>query len=176
MASYRGRSTRRRVGRLAEAGVDPLPDWSPRIAPPKRQAPAVRVLGQAGGEVHQILNHASQPTPKHRLGKRHLGLRRERLVLGQRRLAAHAHREEARAVALAADVATLLKWLREDVLSLAGPDHATRRELFDFIVAELRLREPLCSHRIGPVVRALTNQRDDQLAFPPSLRTAGKKR
>lgn len=80
-----------------------------------------------------------------------------------------AKREEAQAVALAADVATLLKWLREDVVSLAGPDHATRRELFDFLVAELRLRQPLCPHRIGPVVRALTNQRDDLLAFASQL-------
>lgn len=82
---------------------------------------------------------------------------------------AHAQREEARAVALADDVATLLKWLREDVLSLAGPDHGTRRELFDFIVAELRLCEPLCAHRIGKVLRALANQRDDLLAFAAQL-------
>jgi hypothetical protein len=81
----------------------------------------------------------------------------------------HANREEARAVALADDVATLLAWLREDVLSLAGPDHATRRELFDFIVAELQSRESLCSHRLGPVVRALANQRDDLLAFAAGL-------
>ena len=81
----------------------------------------------------------------------------------------HARREEARAVALATDVATLLKWLRQDILSLAGPDHATRRELFDFLVAELRSREPLCPHRIGPVVRALANQRDDLLAFARQL-------
>lgn len=81
----------------------------------------------------------------------------------------HAQREETRAVALAADVATLLQWLREDVLSLAGPDHATRRELFDFLVAELRRREPLCPHRIGPVVRALANQRHDLLAFASQL-------
>jgi len=82
---------------------------------------------------------------------------------------AHAQQEEARAVALADDVATLLNWLREDVLSLGGPNHATRRELFDFIVAELRCRQPLCPHRIGPVVRALTNQRDDLLAFAAEL-------
>ena len=80
-----------------------------------------------------------------------------------------AEREEARAVALLTDVATLLKWLREDVLSLAGPDHATRRELFDFLVAELRCCQPLCPHRIGPVVRALANQRDDLLAFASQL-------
>ena len=81
----------------------------------------------------------------------------------------HAQREEARAVALANDVAALLQWLREDVLSLAGPDHTIRRELFDFIVAELRSREPLCTYRIGPVVRALANQRDDLLAFAAQL-------
>ena len=81
----------------------------------------------------------------------------------------HARREEARAVAVAADVATLLKWLREDILSVAGPDHATRRELFDFLVAELQARETLCPHRIGPVVRALANQRDDLLAFASQL-------
>jgi hypothetical protein len=81
----------------------------------------------------------------------------------------HANREQSRAVALADDVATLLAWLREDVLSLAGPDHATRRELFDFIVAELQVRESLCSHRIRPVVRALANQRDDLLAFAAGL-------
>lgn len=81
----------------------------------------------------------------------------------------HAEREEARAVALTDDVAVLLAWLREDVLSLAGSDHATRRELFDFIVAELRRLEPRCPHRIGPVVRALANQRDDLLAFAAGL-------
>ena len=82
---------------------------------------------------------------------------------------AHAKREEARSVDLAADVATLLKWLREDILSVAGPDHSTRRELFDFIVDELHLREPLCPHRMGPVVRALVNQGDDLLAFATQL-------
>jgi len=81
----------------------------------------------------------------------------------------HANSEQSRAVALADDVAMLLAWLREDVLSLAGPDHATRRELFDFIVAELQSRESLCSRRIGPVVRALANQRDDLLAFAAGL-------
>jgi hypothetical protein len=80
-----------------------------------------------------------------------------------------AWREEAQRVALATDVATLLQWLREDLLALAGPDHATRCELFDFLLAELRQREPLCPHRIGPVVRALANQRDDLLAFAAQL-------
>jgi hypothetical protein len=81
----------------------------------------------------------------------------------------HAEREEAQSITLADDVATLVQWLREDVLGLAGPDHATRIDLFDFIIAELRSREPLCPHRISPVIRGLTNQRDDLLAFAAEL-------
>ena len=38
----------------------------------------------------------------------------------------HARPTEARAVALAEDVALLVRWLREDILAVAGPDHATR--------------------------------------------------
>src|SRR3712207_3728000 len=48
-----------------------------------------------------------------------------------------ARQSEARANRLARDVRTLVRWLRQDVLALAGPDLATRRELFDFVVAEL---------------------------------------
>src|SRR3954470_1496049 len=80
----------------------------------------------------------------------------------QRELARHT---EARASCLARDVRTLVHWLRHDVLALAGPDLATRRELFDFIVAELMAREPEDPPRIRPVRVALQDQRDDLLAF-----------
>jgi hypothetical protein len=60
-------------------------------------------------------------------------------------------------------------WLRHDVLALAGPDLATRRELFDFLVAELAAREPDDPRRIRPVRVALQNQRDDLLAFADVL-------
>ncbi len=76
-----------------------------------------------------------------------------------------ARQSEARANGLARDVRTLTQWLRHDVLALAGPDLATRRELFDFIVAELAAREPGDLRRIRPVRVALQNQRDDLLAF-----------
>jgi hypothetical protein len=76
---------------------------------------------------------------------------------------------EAQAIALAEDVAVLARWLRDDILSLAGPEYALRRELFDFVVAELRAREPACPHRIGPVRRLLENQRDHLLAFAVAL-------
>jgi hypothetical protein len=80
-----------------------------------------------------------------------------------------ARRAENEAVSLATDVTLLFDWLRYDILSLAGPDHATRRELYDFVVAELQTRESLCAYRIGPVVRALKNQRDQLLAFAAQL-------
>jgi len=72
---------------------------------------------------------------------------------------------EARASCLARDVRTLVQWLSHDVLALAGPALATRRELFDFVVAELAAREPEDARRIRPVRVALQNQRDTLLAF-----------
>jgi hypothetical protein len=76
-----------------------------------------------------------------------------------------ARHTEARTSCLARDVRTLVQWLRHDVLALAGPDLATRRELFDFIVTELTAREPEDPRRIRSVRVALQNQRDDLLAF-----------
>src|SRR4051794_15079403 len=82
-----------------------------------------------------------------------------------------ARRTEVRALCLARDVRTLVQWLRHDVLALAGADLATRRELFDFIVAELMAREREDPRRIRPVRVALQNQRDDPLAFAGVLDT-----
>jgi len=52
-----------------------------------------------------------------------------------------------------------------DVLSLAGPNLATRQALFGSIVQELAQREPEDERRIRPVRIALQNQRDNLLAF-----------
>jgi hypothetical protein len=76
-----------------------------------------------------------------------------------------ARQSEAQANWLAHDVQTLVQWLRHDVLALAGPDLATRRELFDFIVAELAAREHEDTRRLRPVRMALQNQREALLAF-----------
>lgn len=78
-------------------------------------------------------------------------------------------RQEDQALTLADDVAMLARWLRHDILAVAGPEHATRCQLFDFVVAELEARQHLCPHRIGPVVSLLKNQRDDLLAFAAVL-------
>jgi len=76
-----------------------------------------------------------------------------------------ARQSEAQASWLARDVRTLVHWLRHDVLVLAGPALAIRRELFDFIAAELAAREHEDVRRIRPVRVALQNQRNDLLAF-----------
>jgi hypothetical protein len=76
-----------------------------------------------------------------------------------------ARQEQGRAIGLADDVRLLSQWLQQDILSSAGPDLATRRELFDFVVEELRRRTPMCPHRIEQVRRTLQRQRDDLLAF-----------
>jgi hypothetical protein len=81
----------------------------------------------------------------------------------------HARPAEETAIALADDVTTLIRWLRLDILSLAGPHYAERCELYDFVVAELRSRQPLCPHRIGRVCTYLTNHRDGLLAFAKQL-------
>ncbi len=76
---------------------------------------------------------------------------------------------EAEAIALAEEVATLIGWLRQDILAVRGPDYATRVALYDWLVAELRLREPLCPHKIRPVRCLLENQHDHLLAFAKQL-------
>ena len=76
-----------------------------------------------------------------------------------------ARQTETQARELAGDVKTLVGWLGHDVLSLAGPDLRERCELFDFVVEQLRLREPLGASRIRPLRLALAKQRDTVLGF-----------
>ena len=81
----------------------------------------------------------------------------------------YARSAEAKAIALADEVALLARWLRDDILSVAGPEYAIRRDLLDFVVAELRARESACPHRIRPVRTLLEKQRDNLLAFAVQL-------
>lgn len=55
--------------------------------------------------------------------------------------------------------------MQKDILSVVGPELEERRELFDFVVAELGRREHLLRHRIKPIRTYLENQRDELLAF-----------
>jgi hypothetical protein len=100
------------------------------------------------------------------------GKRRDRLkhVLSAR--LRHARAAEAQAVALYDDLALLRRWLRDDILAVAGPDAATRRALYDFVVAEVRARVPLGPPGVKDVCRALKNQRATLLAFVAPLEEA----
>jgi hypothetical protein len=80
-----------------------------------------------------------------------------------------AREAESHAVALADAVALLVRWLQLDVLAVNSLPYADRRALYDFLVAELKAREPLCAKRIGEVCRLLVHQRDDLLAFAAQL-------
>lgn len=76
--------------------------------------------------------------------------------------------KEQEAIILATDVQTLVDWLYHDVFELAGPAYRVRRELLDFIIAELQRREEH-SARIATVRRALKNQGEQLLAFSGHL-------
>jgi len=78
---------------------------------------------------------------------------------------AYVRQAESQAIELAKDIRTLADWMQNDILSLAGPDLQSRRELYDFVVEELRTLESLCPYRITPVLRMLENNRDNLLAF-----------
>ena len=80
-----------------------------------------------------------------------------------------ATKKQATAVQLADDVALLARWLRFDVLGLAGPTHADRLALYDFILAELELRIPQAPRLLGRLATYLRRQRDDLLAFAAQL-------
>jgi hypothetical protein len=110
-----------------------------------------------------------------------LDLQRQLATPGQRRdrqkqswavRLGQARRQEAAAVALYDDVAVLLRWLQEDILSVAGPAYALRQELLAFVVAELGLRVSRGPHGIKQMARALTNQGASLLAFVVPLEEA----
>jgi hypothetical protein len=76
---------------------------------------------------------------------------------------------EAKAVALADDMAVLESWLHYDIFAVSGMPYVERCELFDFICTELKTREELCPHRIPRVRTLLENHRDELLAFAAQL-------
>ena len=55
--------------------------------------------------------------------------------------------------------------MRNDVLSLAGPDQNTRGQLYDFIVEELAKRQSLCPHRIAGVLSLMSGEAFDVIVL-----------
>jgi hypothetical protein len=76
-----------------------------------------------------------------------------------------ARKDELKFRGLSNDINTLVSWMEHDVLETAGSDPETRRELYDFIVDEIKGLESIHPHRIRPVRITLENHRDNVLAF-----------
>jgi hypothetical protein len=124
--------------------------------------PLVRYLENRAYEAMEVRAklERKQATAERRHGRKDQSLARK---------ISYARTAEAKAIALADEVALLAQWLRDDILSVAGPESAIRRDLLDFVVAELRARETACPDRIRPVRTLLENQRDNLLAFAVDL-------
>jgi hypothetical protein len=78
-------------------------------------------------------------------------------------------KDEQNLLKLAADIKIMLFWLRTDILSLAGPEWAERLELMDFMIDELKIRETKDIKAIKSLRIALSNQKEDLLAFAKVL-------
>jgi hypothetical protein len=86
-----------------------------------------------------------------------------------RRQIDRATQRQEQAIALADAVALLVHWLHHDVFAVSALPYAERAALFDFILAELQTRAPLCPHRLHPMCTLLQNHRDELLAFAAQL-------
>lgn len=95
--------------------------------------------------------------------------RQGRSVQGLNRKVSLASQAETKAIALADDIALLARWLHYDVFAVSGLPYDHRWVLFDFILTELKAREPLCPHRIGPLHTLLKNHGAELLAFAAQL-------
>lgn len=93
--------------------------------------------------------------------------RSENCSLGRRLLLAQSAEQES--LVLASDVRTLAEWLRCDILAIAGPNVECRRDLYDFVVAELRPRLERAGPTLKPILTLLDKHRDDLLAFAEHL-------
>ncbi len=127
------------------------------------------VVGFLENRAYDALETTAQCQRRRERLRRPTKRRRKKSAHGAAQRLRHAGAASDAAVALADEVALLVAWLRHDILAVAGPCYAERRELYDFVVAELKVRAPQCPHRLEPICRALENQRDDLLAFARRL-------
>ena len=97
------------------------------------------------------------------------GKRRDRQRLSLAQKLRYARLAETKAIAVADDVALLARWLRQDVLAVTGLNYDARRELYDFVLSELRARQDAGPQGLPSVCATLENQRDDLLAFAAQL-------
>jgi len=129
-------------------------------------------LQACAATVTAVENRAYQAIAARSKLERQQAQRRQRRGRKDLRLAQqlrHARPAEAQAVALADEVALLLRWLRQDILAVAGPGHGDRCALYDFVLAELRARAAQGPRRLQELCVLLQQQRDDLLAFAGQL-------
>jgi len=73
---------------------------------------------------------------------------------------------EKKIINLVDTIETITDWMQHDILSVAGPDHAKRCDLFDFIIQVLIEAEKTCSSKhVRKMITKLKNQRNDLLRF-----------
>jgi len=124
-----------------------------------------QLVGFLENRAYDALYRAERCQRQHETARRYDRRGRAESIRGASRRLHLARDSSDAAIALADDVTLLVNWLRHDILALAGPGYVERCALYDFVVAELKSRVPLCPHRLGPICRQLENQRDDLLAF-----------
>lgn len=118
------------------------------------------LIGQLDNQAYKAITHLDELQQKQTRFEFQHGRKDRQLVYP----ITQAKREAEMAVALADDVSTLFDWMREDILAVAGPQHATRVTLYNWVVAELRGRENSCE-RIEAIRKMLENNGDDLLSF-----------
>jgi hypothetical protein len=80
-----------------------------------------------------------------------------------------ADQAQLKAIDLADSITLLRRWLRHDVFAVSGLSYVDRCMLYDFILAELQARAPLCPKKLAPVCTMLRNRREQLLAFAAQL-------
>ena len=78
---------------------------------------------------------------------------------------ASAEKESLKAIELADEIKILYDWVEKDILSLIGDQKEDRKDLFDFVIEQLKIRENLCFHRIKPLITFLENNKENLLKF-----------
>jgi hypothetical protein len=123
------------------------------------------VVTKLENRAYEVMAHCADLERKIARAKQH-GRRPDQSWLKQ---LSDATKKQAPAIAVADAVALLGRWLHDDVLALAGPSHADRQALYDFIVAELKARIAQAPYLLGRLVTYLKGQRDNLLAFAAQL-------
>ena len=124
-----------------------------------------RVMEIADNQAYRDLNAHAKIQARQQKHRYHHG--RKDLSLSSQ--AVHTARAQAASVQRADDIRLLIEWLHHDIWSVAGPDLAERRELFDFVLAELKQRQIPGSSTMSGTLYTLERHRDELLEFVVEL-------